>query len=51
MSNFAYIKVSSNMAERRDKIIGFSRHRLSTDGDGITTLVAFHGSSTKKGCK
>lgn len=25
------------------KIIGISRHRLSTDGDGVTTLVAFHG--------
>lgn len=24
-------------------IIGISRHRLSTDGDGVTTLVAFHG--------
>ncbi len=26
-----------------EKIIGIARHRLSTDGDGITTLVAFHG--------
>ena len=26
----------------RAKIIGISRHRLSTDGDGVTTLVAFH---------
>lgn len=25
------------------RIIGIVRHRLSTDGDGITTLVAFHG--------
>ena len=25
------------------KIIGICRHRLSTDGDGVTTLVAFHG--------
>ncbi|MDE5683651.1 MAG: radical SAM protein, partial [Muribaculaceae bacterium] len=24
-------------------IIGIARHRLSTDGDGVTTLVAFHG--------
>ncbi len=24
-------------------IIGISRHRLATDGEGITTLVAFHG--------
>lgn len=30
------------MAERA-KIIGIARHRLSTDGDGVTTLVAFHG--------
>jgi len=25
------------------KVIGISRHRMSTDGDGVTTLVAFHG--------
>ncbi len=25
------------------KIIGIARHRLFTDGDGVTTLVAFHG--------
>lgn len=25
------------------KIIGMAQHRLSTDGDGMTTLVAFHG--------
>lgn len=31
------------MGMQRDKIIGISRHRLSTDGDGVTTLVAFHG--------
>ena len=24
-------------------MIGISRHRLSTDGEGVTTLVAFHG--------
>lgn len=24
-------------------IIGICRHRLQTDGDGVTTLVAFHG--------
>ena len=24
-------------------IIGISRHRLSVDGEGVTTLVAFHG--------
>lgn len=29
--------------ERKAKIIGISRHRLSTDGEGVTTLVAFHG--------
>lgn len=29
--------------KQRVKIIGIARHRLSTDGDGITTLVAFHG--------
>ena len=31
------------MPSDRAKIIGISRHRLSTDGDGVTTLVAFHG--------
>ncbi len=25
------------------RIIGVARHRLATDGDGVTTLVAFHG--------
>ncbi|WP_295727913.1 radical SAM protein [uncultured Muribaculum sp.] len=25
------------------KIIGIARHRLEIDGDGVTTLVAFHG--------
>lgn len=29
--------------KQRAKIIGIARHRLSTDGDGVTTLVAFHG--------
>lgn len=27
----------------RAKVIAISRHRLETDGDGVTTLVAFHG--------
>ena len=31
------------MEETRAKIIGIARHRLTTDGDGVTTLVAFHG--------
>ncbi len=31
------------MPPDRAKIIGISRHRLTTDGDGVTTLVAFHG--------
>lgn len=31
------------MEKKLAKIIGISRHRLSTDGDGVTTLVAFHG--------
>ena len=25
------------------RIIGISRHRLTTDGEGVTTLVAFNG--------
>lgn len=29
--------------KQQAKIIGMARHRLSTDGDGVTTLVAFHG--------
>ena len=31
------------MKKQTASIIGISRHRLSTDGDGVTTLVAFHG--------
>lgn len=31
------------MEKTRARIIGIARHRLSTDGDGVTTLVAFHG--------
>ncbi len=34
---------SITMPPDRAKIIGISRHRLSTDGEGVTTLVAFHG--------
>ena len=30
-------------------LIGICRHRLATDGEGITTLVAFHGCSLR--CK
>lgn len=30
------------MERLQAKIIGISRHRLTTDGDGVTTLVAFH---------
>lgn len=35
--------------KQRTKIIGVARHRLSTDGDGVTTLVAFHGCSLRCG--
>ncbi len=31
------------MPPDRAKIIGISRHRITTDGEGVTTLVAFHG--------
>lgn len=31
------------MEQLQAKIIGIARHRLLTDGDGVTTLVAFHG--------
>ena len=31
------------MEKQRARIIRIARHRLSTDGDGVTTLVAFHG--------
>lgn len=31
------------MEKQRATVIGIARHRLSTDGDGVTTLVAFHG--------
>lgn len=30
------------MEKQRAIVIGIARHRLSTDGDGVTTLVAFH---------
>lgn len=30
------------MEKQRATIIGIARHRLSTDGDGVTTLVVFH---------
>lgn len=33
----------SKTSAQKAAIIGISRHRLSTDGDGVTTLVAFHG--------
>ena len=31
------------MAQVQAKIFGISRHRLTTDGEGVTTLVAFSG--------
>ena len=31
------------MQEVEAPIIGIDRHRLTTDGEGVTTLVAFHG--------
>lgn len=31
------------MNGQKVKMIGIIRHRLSTDGDGVTTLAAFHG--------
>lgn len=31
------------------RVIGISRHRLTTDGEGVTTLVAFNGCSLR--CK
>lgn len=31
------------MQELRAHIIGIARHRIMIDGDGVTTLVAFHG--------
>lgn len=31
------------MEPPRAKVIGVARYRLATDGDGVTTLVAFHG--------
>lgn len=30
------------MDKQRAKVIGIARHRFSTDGEGVTTLVAFH---------
>lgn len=34
---------SSLSSELRAPLIGIVRHRLATDGKGVTTLVAFHG--------
>lgn len=34
--------------KQRVKIIGIARHRLSTDGDNVTTPVAFFDLSTGK---
>lgn len=31
------------MTKQEVRIIGISRHRIATDGDGVTTLVAFYG--------
>lgn len=31
------------MEKQKAEIIGIVRHRILTDGDGVTTLVAFHG--------
>lgn len=31
------------MERQKARVIGTARHRLATDGDGVTTLVAFHG--------
>ena len=35
----------SENTELEAPLIGVVRHRLETDGDGVTTLVAFHGCS------
>ncbi|MCL1611152.1 radical SAM protein [Marseilla massiliensis] len=37
------VSVSVSMNGQKVKMIGIIRHRLSTDGDGVTTLAAFHG--------
>ena len=29
--------------ELTGKLIGIARHRMAVDGEGVTTLVAFHG--------
>ncbi len=39
------------MKEWRAKIIGIARHRLSTDGDSVTMLVASFGLFLGKGGK
>lgn len=31
------------MEECKARFIGVNRHRIATDGDGVTSLVAFHG--------
>lgn len=32
-----------SLTELTGKMIGIARHRLTVDGEGVTTLVAFHG--------
>lgn len=32
-----------SLTELTGKLIGIARHRLAVDGEGVTTLVAFHG--------
>ncbi len=33
----------NNVSDNKVPVIGIARHRLATDGNGVTTLVAFHG--------
>lgn len=35
--------MSAGMRKYSAPVIGICRHRLKTDGEGVTTLVAFHG--------
>lgn len=43
MTIFVDINAIGYMKTQRAKLIGIARHRFSIDGEGVTTLVAFHG--------
>ena len=41
--NFERLMDGCREQEDLPRVVGIARHRLATDGEGVTTLVAFHG--------